>query len=65
MIATVIPAEKDLGVWVSGDLSWNKHVLEGCAKANKLLRFPRRSATEISSRTLYLSVVRPVLGYTS
>jgi hypothetical protein len=62
--------EKDLGIWVADDLTWTKHVLERCAaKASKLLGFVRRSSTEITNtrtrRTLYLSVVHPVLGYTS
>ena len=34
-------AEKDLGIWVSSDLTWTKHVLEHYAKANKLLGFVR------------------------
>ena len=59
--------EEDLGIWVTSDLTWSKHVLEQCAKANKLLGFLRRCGTEITSiktrRILYLSVVRPVLGY--
>ena len=63
----VTTAEKDLGVWISSDLTWSRHVTEKCAKANKLLRFLRRCALEISNhrtrRTLYLAVVRPVLGY--
>ena len=63
----VTTAEKDLGVWISSDLTWTRHVTEKCAKANKLLGFLRRCALEISNhrtrRTLYLAVVRPVLGY--
>jgi hypothetical protein len=58
--------EKDLGIWVASDLTWTKHVLERCAKANKLLGFMRRSGGEISNsqtrRKLYLSVVRPVFA---
>ena len=33
--------EKDLGVWVSSNLTSHKQVTEQCAKANKLLRFVR------------------------
>ena len=58
-----------MGIWVSSDLTWTKHVLERCTKANKLLGFVRRSGREITNtrtrRTLYLSVVRPVLAYAS
>ena len=61
---TTTSAEKDLGIWVSSDLTWTKHVLERCTKAKKLLGFVRRSGREITNtrtrRTLYLSVVRPV-----
>ena len=63
----VTPYEKDLGVWVASDLTWTKHVTEGCAKANKLLGFLRRTTLDIGSvrtrRTLYLAIVRPALGY--
>ena len=63
---TTTTVEKDLGVWIASDFTWTKHVLERCAKANKLLGFVRRSSGEITnSKTrhmLYLSVIRPVLG---
>ena len=66
---TTTSVEKDLGIWVASDLTWIKHVLERCAKANKLLGFVRRSGGEISNsrtrRKLYLSVVRSVFGYAS
>ena len=64
---TVTPYEKDLGIWVASDLTWSKHITEGCAKANKLLSFLCRTTLDIGSvrtrRTLYLAVVRPALGY--
>ena len=59
--------EKDLGVWVSSNLTSDKQVIEQCAKANKLLGFVRRASRYIQSaqtrRTLYLSIVRCHLGY--
>ena len=59
--------EKDLGIWVTGALTWSKHTFDSCAKANKLLGFLRRSAVEVKTpntrRTLYLAIVRPALGY--
>jgi hypothetical protein len=59
--------EKDLGIWVTGALTWSKHTFDSCAKANKLLGFLRRSAVEVKNpntrRTLYLAIVRPALGY--
>ena len=30
--------ERDLGVWISSDLMWNKRVNDQCAKANNELR---------------------------
>jgi hypothetical protein len=64
-----IPAEKDLGIWIASDLIWSKHVLDRCARANKLLGFVKRCSGEISDartpRTLYLSLVRSVFGYSS
>ena len=59
--------EKDLGVWVSSNLTSDKQVTEQCAKANKLPGFVRRASRYIQSiqtrRTLYLSLVRCHLGY--
>ncbi|CAB3998163.1 Hypothetical predicted protein [Paramuricea clavata] len=63
----VTTEEKDLGVWVTSNLTWSKHTLDRCAAANRMLGFVRRSATEITDkrirRALYLAVVRPALGY--
>jgi hypothetical protein len=33
---------RDLGVWISSDLTLNKHVNEQCAQANKMLSYIRR-----------------------
>ena len=59
--------EKDLGVWVSSNLTSDKQVTEQCAKAKKLLGFVRRASRYIQStktrRTIYLSIVRCHLGY--
>ena len=38
-VLEVMMDEKDLGVWVSSDSAWAKHVLDCCAKANKTLVF--------------------------
>ena len=63
----VTTEEKDLGIWVTSNLTWSKHTLDRCAAANRMLGFVRRSATEITDkrirRALYLAVVRPALGY--
>jgi hypothetical protein len=59
--------EKDLGIWVTGALTWSKHTFDRCAKANNLPGFLRRSAMEIKNpntrRTLFLAIVRPALCY--
>jgi hypothetical protein len=59
--------ERDLGVWISNNLTWRKQVLEQCSKANKLLGFVKRSTRNITSqsarRTLYLTLVRSQVGY--
>ena len=60
-------AEKDLGVWISKDLTWYKQVNEQSSRANKLLGYLKRNTrfilrTEVR-RTLYLALVRPHLGY--
>ena len=57
----VTEKEKDLGIWITDTLSWSYHTRDRCAKANKMLGFLRRAATEITDikirRTLYLSIV--------
>ena len=66
---TVTTVEKDLGIWITSDLTWAKHVLDRCWRANTLLGFLKRSCAEVKKtrtrRTLYLTVVRSVLGYSS
>ena len=51
-------AEKDLGVWISKDLTWYKQVNEQSSRANKLLGYLKKNTrfilrTEVR-RTLYL-----------
>ena len=60
-------AVKDLGVWISKDLTWYKPVNEQSSRANKLLGYLKRNTrvilrTEVR-RTPYLALVRPHLGY--
>ena len=63
---TSMPTE-DLGIWIASDLTWSKYVLNRCARTNKLLGYVKRSSGEISNvrdrRSLYLSLVRSVFGY--
>ena len=57
---------KYLGITITKDLSWDKHISNVCAKANKTLGFLRRNL-KISSKcikeTAYKTFVRPILEY--
>ena len=60
-------AEKDLGVWISKDLTRYKQVNEQSSGANKMLGYLKKNTrfilrTEVR-RTLYLALVKPHLGY--
>ena len=63
----ITKSERDLGVWMSNDLTWNNQVVEQSSHANKLLGYIRRNARFIQNtsvrRALYLTLVRPHLGY--
>ena len=60
-------AEKDLGVWITENLTWSQQVTEVYMKANKLLGFIRRNSRSIKStqirRSIYLALVRSHLGH--
>ena len=62
-----INCERDLGVWVSSNLTWNRQVLEQYSRANKVLGYVRRNSRDIKSfsirKQIYLTLVRPHLGY--
>ena len=62
-----VEKEKDLGVTMTGNLSWDSHIYEVKAKANKLLGLLKRTCpflTDVSlGRTLYLSLVKSNLCY--
>ena len=64
----ICDSERDLGVWVTCDLTWNKQVTEQRTKANKL-GFVRRASRNIRNTetrcTLYLAIVRSHLGHAS
>ena len=59
--------EKNLGVWITNDLTWNKQVYEQSVRANKLLGCIKRNTRFILGtavrRTLFLGSGRPHLGY--
>ena len=62
-----VSAERDLGVIISSNLTWNNHVLGQTSRANKLLGFIKRNTHFIKSvdvrKSIYLTLVRPLLGY--
>lgn len=58
--------EKDLGVFVSNDLKWNKQCSAAAAKANRVLGQIRNSFVSLDMQTLkllYSGLVRPHLEY--
>ena len=61
-------ASKYLGVKVTEDLTWSRHILEVAWKANRTLGFLRRKfrqcTKEVKAAT-YSTMVRPVLDYAS
>ena len=59
---------KYLGVTISNDLRWNKHIDLVTAKANNTLNFVRRNINIRNSNVkqqAYKSLVRPILEYSS
>ena len=62
-----LSAEKDLVVYITDNLTWNKQVNEQCAMASMLLGYTRRDTRLVKSitvrRSAYLILVRSNLGY--
>ena len=58
-----------MAIWIASDLTWSKHVLDRFGRANKLLGCVIRYSGEINKvrapRTLHLSLVRSIFGYSS
>ena len=56
---------KDLGLFTASNLSWNQHVDRITAKANRVLGLVKRTCRDLNdvdtTRTLYCSLVRPLL----
>ena len=56
-----------LGVWITSNLSWNKHIPEVCHKARQkvgiLYRKCYKNANNATMLKLYLSCIRPELEY--
>ena len=61
-------ASKYLGVTLTNNLSWNKHVENVAAKGNRTLGFIKRNLRECTKQVKaasYTTLVRPVLEYSS
>ena len=64
----VVDSSKYLGVTISEDLTWKKHIDNTVNKANKTLGFIRRNLGDCTApvkAAAYSTVVRPVLEYSS
>ncbi|MCG8035005.1 MAG: reverse transcriptase family protein, partial [Candidatus Thiodiazotropha taylori] len=64
----VVDSAKYLGVHLSNDLTWHKHVDATVAKASKTLGFLRRNLSECTKpvkSAAYTTLVRPILEYSS
>ena len=61
-----VKSAKYLGITLTSDLSWNKHIATVTSKANKALGFVKRnihSSSEIVKTRAYQAIVRPSLEY--
>ena len=62
----VVEASKYLGVTITNDLSWDRHIDNVAAKGNRTIGFIRRNLRECTKQvreTSYLTIVRPTLEY--
>ena len=62
-----VDSEVDLGVTLTGNLCWNKHISQIVSKANIMLGLLRRTCLFLTvcnvRRTLYLSLIKSQLCY--
>ena len=60
---------KDLGLWISSDVSWNQHINNKLAKCTKRLNFLRRNiplnVSALRKKLMFQSIVLSVLIYGS
>ena len=61
-----VDVHNDLGVFTASDLLWNQHVVRITAKVNRVLGLVNRTCRGLKDidtmKTLYCSLVRPLLG---
>ena len=65
-ILKAVTAAKYLGVTITSDLKWNRHIDSAATKANRVLRFLRRNLKVKSSslkEKAYKTLVRPSMEY--
>ena len=65
-IVKEVSANKHLGVTISSNLTWNKHIEDVCTKALRrldILRFLKYKLSRRSLELIYLSYIRPLLEY--
>ena len=61
-----VKSAKYLGITITSDLRWNKHIATVTSKANKALGFVKRnihSSSELVKTRAYQAIVRPSLEY--
>ena len=67
-VLETVGASKYLGVTISNDLSWSRHVDDITAKANRTVGFLRRNLGSCPTNTkaaAYTAMARPILEYSS
>ena len=65
-VLETVPSIKYLGVTITNDLKWNKHISNICLKANRSLGLLRRNLSKCPQNvkeTAYKGLIRPVLEY--
>ncbi|XP_022806378.1 uncharacterized protein LOC111343455 [Stylophora pistillata] len=65
----LVTKERDLGLTVTKDLTWNQHIIQTVSKANKLLGFIKRNCHTIQNEKtltlLYSSLIRSHFSFAS
>ena len=66
MVLKDVKSFKDLGITISKDLTWSKHISTNVNEANQVLGLIRRTVGTANTTTfalLYKTLVRPLLEY--